>query len=94
MQSAPEPPPGLADWLRRGVAIGLITAHPDDRVRGRVAYRVNPKRSWKTAGPKKLAERVLRDSARVQPERFSIFEDDEGALWFVDETGAASETGE
>ena len=71
--------------------MGLITAHPDDRVRGRVAYRVEPKRSWKTAGPKKLAERVLRNSARVQPERFSIFEDEEAALWFVDETGAASE---
>ena len=38
-----------------------------------------------------LAERVLRNSARVQPERFSIFEDEEAALWFVDETGAVSE---
>jgi hypothetical protein len=74
--------------------MGILSAHPDDRIRGRVAYRVDPKRSWKTAGPKKLAERVLRDSARVQPECFTIFEDDEGALWFVDETGIVSSPGD
>lgn len=86
----PPPPPGLAKWLRRGVAIGLIGAHPDDRVRGRVAYRVDPKPSWKTAAPRKLAERVLLDAATAQPDRFTTFRDEDGALWFVDESGAAS----
>lgn len=87
----PPPPPGLEKWLRRGVAIGLLSAHPDDQIRGRVSYRLTTKKSWRTAGPRKIAERVLVDAERAQPDRFTAFRDEEGALWFVDETGIASD---
>ncbi len=87
----PPPPPGLAKWLRRGAAIGLIDVHPDDQIPGRVAYRLTARTSWKTAGPRKLAERVLVDAGRAQPDRFTVFHDEEGALWFVDETGVVSD---
>lgn len=91
MSSRPEAPPGLAKWLQRGIALGLLSANPDERVRGRVAYRLAPKTSWRTAGPRKLTKRVLLDAARAQPDRFTVFRDQDNALWFVDETGIASD---